>query len=141
MVFSRHRRAVTIHHSTKCGSSCAIASEPRKARHCLTEARLPALVGSLNRCGTEHRSFSGLSESENRLLACTLMGYEELAFNTFVPAVVLLTGFLGLFLMIRCQLWDSRSIIFASTVGGKWPTCVVLKPCCDITVIRPSATA
>jgi hypothetical protein len=29
------------------------------------------------------------------------MGLEELAFNVFIPAGVLLTGFLALFLMIR----------------------------------------
>jgi hypothetical protein len=29
------------------------------------------------------------------------MGLEELAFNAVIPAVVLLAGFLGLFLMIR----------------------------------------
>jgi hypothetical protein len=29
------------------------------------------------------------------------MGLEELAFNVFVPTAVLLTGFLGLFLMMR----------------------------------------
>jgi hypothetical protein len=29
------------------------------------------------------------------------MGLEELAFNVFIPAAVLLTGFLALFLMIR----------------------------------------
>jgi hypothetical protein len=29
------------------------------------------------------------------------MGLEELAFNIFVPAAALLTGFLALFLMIR----------------------------------------
>jgi len=29
------------------------------------------------------------------------MGLEEFAFNVLVPAAVLLTGFLGLFLMIR----------------------------------------
>jgi hypothetical protein len=29
------------------------------------------------------------------------MGLEELAFNVFIPAAVLLTGFLGLFLMMR----------------------------------------
>jgi hypothetical protein len=28
-------------------------------------------------------------------------GFKELAFNVFIPAAVLLTGFLGLFLMMR----------------------------------------
>jgi hypothetical protein len=50
---------------------------------------------------TSQQAQLGMNLTIRLLLVCTLMGLEELAFNLFVAAAVVLTGFLGMFLMTR----------------------------------------